>query len=200
MSSQSSVLPRERRAYVGNELDLFAQAKRWKRYLASHLAPYLTGDVLEVGAGIGALTGPLHGGANEQAVKCLQQIGNAKNVMTVGAVDDAVANGARSLDPAAIDAIGFCSVVPDLNHSLVNACRRYFDIDPFVLREVEEPRLARMEGRTVDEDQRGIRGEHRFAVDARQFGQRLHRSAGAAAGPLVRAAPGLGSRRRHPDS
>jgi type III pantothenate kinase len=37
-------------------------------------------------------------------------------------------------DPAAIDAIGFCSVVPDLNHSLVNACRRYFDIDPFVLR------------------------------------------------------------------
>ncbi|MCW8924954.1 MAG: type III pantothenate kinase [Xanthomonadales bacterium] len=37
-------------------------------------------------------------------------------------------------DPGEIDAVGFCSVVPDLNHSLVNACRRYFDIDPFVLR------------------------------------------------------------------
>lgn len=37
-------------------------------------------------------------------------------------------------DPAEVDAIGFCSVVPDLNHSLTNACRRYFDTDPFVLR------------------------------------------------------------------
>ena len=37
-------------------------------------------------------------------------------------------------DPAAIDAVGFCSVVPDLNHSMVNACRRYFDAEPFVLR------------------------------------------------------------------
>ncbi len=37
-------------------------------------------------------------------------------------------------DPAAISAIGFCSVVPDINHSLVNACRRYFEIQPFILR------------------------------------------------------------------
>ena len=37
-------------------------------------------------------------------------------------------------DPGEVDAIGFCSVVPDLNHSLMNACRRYFDIEPFVLR------------------------------------------------------------------
>lgn len=37
-------------------------------------------------------------------------------------------------DPAAVSAVGFCSVVPDLNHSLVNACRRYFDLEPFILR------------------------------------------------------------------
>ena len=37
-------------------------------------------------------------------------------------------------DPTTISAIGFCSVVPDINHSLVNACRRYFDIQPFILR------------------------------------------------------------------
>jgi type III pantothenate kinase len=37
-------------------------------------------------------------------------------------------------EPEAVDAIGFCSVVPDLNHSLGNACRRYFSIDPFNLR------------------------------------------------------------------
>ncbi len=37
-------------------------------------------------------------------------------------------------DPQQIEAIGFCSVVPDLNHSLGNACRRYFDLEPFNLR------------------------------------------------------------------
>jgi type III pantothenate kinase len=37
-------------------------------------------------------------------------------------------------DPAAVTAIGFCSVVPDINHSLGNACRRYFGLEPFNLR------------------------------------------------------------------
>jgi type III pantothenate kinase len=37
-------------------------------------------------------------------------------------------------DPQKVEAIGFCSVVPDLNHSLGNACRRYFDLEPFTLR------------------------------------------------------------------
>ncbi len=42
--------------YVGTELDLFAQATNWKRYLQSVVSPFLTGDVLEVGAGIGTTT------------------------------------------------------------------------------------------------------------------------------------------------
>ena len=42
--------------YVGTELDLFAQATNWKRYLKSVVSPFLTGDVLEVGAGIGTTT------------------------------------------------------------------------------------------------------------------------------------------------
>jgi type III pantothenate kinase len=37
-------------------------------------------------------------------------------------------------EPDAITAVGFCSVVPDINHSLVNACRRYLDIEPFNLK------------------------------------------------------------------
>ncbi len=37
-------------------------------------------------------------------------------------------------EPAQVQSIGFCSVVPDINHSLVNACRRYFDLEPFALR------------------------------------------------------------------
>jgi SAM-dependent methyltransferase len=39
--------------YVGNELQLFQAAHNWKRYLASRLRPYVVGDVLEVGAGLG---------------------------------------------------------------------------------------------------------------------------------------------------
>lgn len=42
--------------YVGGELELFAEAHNWKRYLRSQLRSYLTGDVLEVGAGLGGTT------------------------------------------------------------------------------------------------------------------------------------------------
>jgi len=40
-------------SYVGNELELFADAVNWKRYFRSAIADRLVGDVLEVGAGIG---------------------------------------------------------------------------------------------------------------------------------------------------
>lgn len=43
-------------AYIGSELDLFAHAVTWKAYFRKHLLLYLQGDVLEVGAGIGATT------------------------------------------------------------------------------------------------------------------------------------------------
>ncbi|MFZ5806405.1 MAG: class I SAM-dependent methyltransferase [Verrucomicrobiota bacterium] len=43
-------------SYEGSELDLFAQAKNWKRYFARILKPYIRGHVLEVGAGMGATT------------------------------------------------------------------------------------------------------------------------------------------------
>ena len=45
--------------YVGTELDLFADARRWKGYLRRVIAPFLGPDVLEVGAGIGATTAAL---------------------------------------------------------------------------------------------------------------------------------------------
>jgi SAM-dependent methyltransferase len=43
--------------YIGSELDLFANALNWKRYWVSEIRSYVRGDVLEVGAGIGANTG-----------------------------------------------------------------------------------------------------------------------------------------------
>jgi len=40
--------------YIGEELSLFRLAENWKRYVASRLRPHVSGDVLEVGAGMGA--------------------------------------------------------------------------------------------------------------------------------------------------
>jgi SAM-dependent methyltransferase len=45
--------------YVGGELDLFVHATGWKRYWSGKVRPGIRGDVLEVGAGIGANTGLL---------------------------------------------------------------------------------------------------------------------------------------------
>jgi len=43
-------------AYVGSELSIFEKAHNWKSYWRDQIAPYVGGDVLEVGAGIGANT------------------------------------------------------------------------------------------------------------------------------------------------
>ncbi|WP_447983292.1 class I SAM-dependent methyltransferase [Nitrospira sp. Nam74] len=47
--------------YVGSELETFARAINWKSYIGSQIRSYLLGDVLEVGAGIGATTRFLRG-------------------------------------------------------------------------------------------------------------------------------------------
>jgi SAM-dependent methyltransferase len=46
--------------YVGSELELFRDATRWKRYVAAQISAYISGDVLEVGAGLGATTQAIH--------------------------------------------------------------------------------------------------------------------------------------------
>ena len=42
--------------YVGSELDLFADVWNWKAYWSRQIRPFLRGDILEVGAGIGSNT------------------------------------------------------------------------------------------------------------------------------------------------
>ena len=42
--------------YAGSELDLFADVWNWKAYWSRQIRPFLTGDILEVGAGIGSNT------------------------------------------------------------------------------------------------------------------------------------------------
>ncbi|HEY2844020.1 MAG TPA: class I SAM-dependent methyltransferase, partial [Bryobacteraceae bacterium] len=43
-------------AYVGGELELFEKARNWKAYWRAQIRAFVRGDVLEVGAGIGANT------------------------------------------------------------------------------------------------------------------------------------------------
>lgn len=57
--------------YVGGELEIFSHALNWKAYWISKLRPYLTGSVLEVGAGIGANTRLLMNGESHRWV-CLE--------------------------------------------------------------------------------------------------------------------------------
>ena len=56
--------------YVGNELEIFAQALYWKAYFSSVLAPFGK-RVLEVGAGVGATTSILCDGSQDEWL-CLE--------------------------------------------------------------------------------------------------------------------------------
>ena len=47
--------------YAGTELGLFAKAQNWKTYWRQEMAAFVRGDVLEVGAGLGANTRLLEG-------------------------------------------------------------------------------------------------------------------------------------------
>lgn len=70
-------------SYIGNELELFAAATNWKKYFSGQLRPYIYGDVLEVGAGIGSTTKTLCRGMEEswtclepdpELITCLTQV------------------------------------------------------------------------------------------------------------------------------
>ena len=54
-------------AYQGAELESFAHARRWKAYVRKALHPYLAGDVLELGAGIGETTRALRPGSHARS-------------------------------------------------------------------------------------------------------------------------------------
>src|SRR6187200_2180852 len=69
--TSSPPAPNAQYSYVGQELDLFARAANWKAYFRSVLAPFIRGDVLEVGAGIGQTTRHLCDG-RQRSWTCLE--------------------------------------------------------------------------------------------------------------------------------
>jgi SAM-dependent methyltransferase len=58
--------------YAGSELSLFRETYVWKRYFSQYLAPYVEGNVLEVGAGMGAVTEALQPEAHARRWVCLE--------------------------------------------------------------------------------------------------------------------------------
>jgi SAM-dependent methyltransferase len=54
--------------YVGSELELFAAVHNWKTYWSRQIRPFIDGDVIEVGAGIGSNTSFLDPGGDEPGV------------------------------------------------------------------------------------------------------------------------------------
>jgi SAM-dependent methyltransferase len=57
--------------YVGSELGLFGAVQNWKSYWSRQIRPFLKGDILEVGAGIGSNTQFLDPGGSGRWV-CLE--------------------------------------------------------------------------------------------------------------------------------
>lgn len=110
--------------YEGDELPTFAEAVRWKRYFRSKLRPWLTGDVLEVGAGQGGTTQLLYDGS-QSSWTCLEpdaalaeqisevdswpQPSSAPRVV-VGTVSDAVAEATQ------YDTIIYIDVLEHIEH------------------------------------------------------------------------------------
>jgi SAM-dependent methyltransferase len=58
--------------YVGDELAIFALATNWKAYLARALAPYISGSVAEVGAGLSSNTRMMCNPARSEDWLCLE--------------------------------------------------------------------------------------------------------------------------------
>jgi SAM-dependent methyltransferase len=57
--------------YIGSELELFAVVHNWKSYWSRRIRPFVAGDILEVGAGIGSNTPFLDPGGTGRWV-CLE--------------------------------------------------------------------------------------------------------------------------------
>jgi len=58
--------------YVGSELDLFAAVRNWKAYWSAQVRPFVHGNVLEVGAGMGSNTPFLRSPAHAGQWVCLE--------------------------------------------------------------------------------------------------------------------------------
>lgn len=88
--------------YIGSELELFAEVRNWKAYWAKTIAPFIHGDVIEVGAGLGSNT-PYLDSATQGRWVCLEPDSNLaeelnRNLHNPGRPHEIVTHTIDSLD------------------------------------------------------------------------------------------------------
>ena len=96
--------------YVGQELDLFAEVRNWKAYWADQIRPFVRGDVLEVGAGIGANTELLAQGAGGRWL-CLEPDAHLAAALHVKAGCETVCGTLDSVEGQRFDTIIYIDVL-----------------------------------------------------------------------------------------
>lgn len=97
--------------YIGNELELFSDARNWKRYFITSVHRFIQGDVLDVGAGQGATLVTFLGISNSYQVSkwtCLEpdsalchKIKNNAQTAAAHAIDFVIINGTIEADDVA---------------------------------------------------------------------------------------------------
>src|SRR5271166_6915336 len=109
--------------YVGSELDLFAAARNWKAYWSKQIRPFLRGDILEVGAGLGSNTQFLDSGGVAARWVCLEPdpVLHDQLVRTLAAMQprrayETVCGTVASLTDQQFDTIIYIDVLEHINN------------------------------------------------------------------------------------
>ena len=84
-------------AYPGAELESFAHAQRWKSYVRTALHPYLAGDVVELGAGIGETTKALRPGSRATSWTCVEPDPAMARALAAAAAGSQLGEGVSAL-------------------------------------------------------------------------------------------------------
>ncbi len=121
--------------YAGQELEAFARATNWKAYLRAAIGPYLTGDVAEVGAGLGETARALRPGSAAKTWTAIEPDPAMAAVVAAkaatGELGDRVIPSSGTLadlpDEPAFDCVVYVDVLEHIEHDraeLELACRR----------------------------------------------------------------------------
>jgi len=120
-------------AYVGSELEIFEKAVRWKRYWSRQIAPYIRGDVLEAGAGIGANL-RVFAGLNFRSWTCLEPDRNLLDQLRAALPDaaryEAIAGTLEDLPGRRFDAILYIDVLEHIEDDRGELARVVRHLEP----------------------------------------------------------------------